>query len=295
MGQTGRRGGHDRPALHIRQLRRLLRSLRSDFGSGRPVVVHHRVRHRVWSGPRLRIAVVADLHAGGWWTSDSALARAVALANAQRPDLTVFAGDAVADRNLSWRAMPAQAVAAHLACLRAPLGVWSVLGNHDWSDDALGQRIRYRTCTTEQALTAAGLPVLRNRSVRTEAGLWLVGVDSRQALKPFGLPGFDDIDAAFREVPRGAPAILLAHEPDIFAEGDARAFLQISGHTHGGQIAPLGWTPRVPSAYGSRYAWGHVIEGGRHLVVSGGIGFTRLPLRIGRPPEITVIDIGGEP
>ena len=85
--------------------------------------------------------------------------------------------------------------------------------------------------------------------------------------------------------------ILLAHEPDIFAEMPPRVGLTLSGHTHGGQVRLFGWSPVVPSAYGNRYAWGHVREGGRDLVVSGGIGCSMLPVRFGMPPEITVIEV----
>ncbi|MBM9593444.1 metallophosphoesterase [Roseitranquillus sediminis] len=269
--------------------------LRPDFGSGRPRLVRHRLAHRAWPRPRLTIGVLSDLHAGGWWTTRSHLRRAVDLVNAEAPDLTLFAGDAVADRNLPLWPMPVEDVAGELARLFAPLGVFAVLGNHDWSDDLQAHATGHATCAVEMAFEATGLPVLRNRATRLDVGdgLWLVGLDSRRALHRPGRPGFDDRTAAFRGVPVGAPSILLAHEPDVFAEED-RPFLQVSGHTHGGQIAPLGWTPVVPSDHGARYAWGHIVEDGRHLVVSGGLGFTGLPLRVGRPPEITFIAIGGD-
>ena len=101
--------------------------------------------------------------------------------------------------------------------------------------------------------------------------------------------GFGTALSAFRQA--AAPAILLAHEPDYFACADARAFLQISGHTHGGQANLAGWRPMTPSAHGGRYAWGHVREGGRHLIVSGGIGYSGLPLRFMQPPEITLVKL----
>ncbi|MEO0763417.1 MAG: metallophosphoesterase, partial [Pseudomonadota bacterium] len=67
-----------------------------------------------------------------------------------------------------------------------------------------------------------------------------------------------------------------------------------SGHTHGGQVRPFGraWARVIPSRYGTRYAWGHVVEDGRHLVVSGGLGCSGFPVRWGVPPEITVIELG---
>ena len=68
--------------------------------------------------------------------------------------------------------------------------------------------------------------------------------------------------------------------------------LTLSGHTHGGQVRFLGWAPIVPSRYGNRYAYGHVREAGRDLVVSGGIGTSQLPIRFGIPPEIVLIELG---
>jgi predicted MPP superfamily phosphohydrolase len=79
----------------------------------------------------------------------------------------------------------------------------------------------------------------------------------------------------------------------------------LSGHTHGGQVRLFGWSPAVPSRYGNRYAYGHISESGgkaagiagldaapRHLVVSGGLGCSIMPVRVGVPPEITVVSLG---
>ena len=89
-----------------------------------------------------------------------------------------------------------------------------------------------------------------------------------------------------------APVILLAHEPDIFPQVPSRVALTLSGHTHGGQVRLFGYSPVVPSDYGNRYAYGPVEETGRHLVVSGGLGYSGIPVRFGVPPEITVVDLG---
>lgn len=78
---------------------------------------------------------------------------------------------------------------------------------------------------------------------------------------------------------------LLAHEPDILPAVPARFALTLSGHTHGGQVKIFGRTPVVPSRFGSRYVHGHVIEGGRHLVASAGLGVSTLPIRIGTRPR----------
>ena len=89
-----------------------------------------------------------------------------------------------------------------------------------------------------------------------------------------------------------APVILLAHEPDIFSQVPSRVSLTLSGHTHGGQVRVFGYSPMVPSRYGNRYAYGHVVEDDRHLIISGGLGCSILPVRIGMPPEIVMVDVG---
>ena len=83
----------------------------------------------------------------------------------------------------------------------------------------------------------------------------------------------------------------MVHEPDIFPKVPARVGLTLAGHTHGGQVRLFGYSPLVPSRYGNRYAYGHVVEDGRHLVVSGGIGPGKIPIRIGMSPEITVVEV----
>jgi hypothetical protein len=87
--------------------------------------------------------------------------------------------------------------------------------------------------------------------------------------------------------------ILLAHEPDIFTQVPDRVALTLAGHTHGGQIrVPLLWPHFVPSMYGARFAYGHIVEQGRHMVVSGGLGTSMIPARLGVPPEIVHITLG---
>ena len=71
-----------------------------------------------------------------------------------------------------------------------------------------------------------------------------------------------------------------------------RVALTVSGHTHGGQLNILGWRPIVPSRFGQRYAYGHKIEENRNLIVSGGLGASVVPMRIGAPPELVTINLG---
>jgi predicted MPP superfamily phosphohydrolase len=87
-----------------------------------------------------------------------------------------------------------------------------------------------------------------------------------------------------------APVILLAHEPDVAARVPARVALQLSGHTHGGQVRLLGWSPVTPS--GPKLVYGH-IRMNCDIVISGGLGCSTMPLRLGVPPEIVLVTLGG--
>ena len=87
--------------------------------------------------------------------------------------------------------------------------------------------------------------------------------------------------------------ILLVHEPDIFTQVPPRVALTLAGHTHGGQIVfPMMPPLWVPSEYGARFAYGHIVEQGRHMIVSGGLGCSNVPLRLGVPPEIVRVTLG---
>ena len=231
----------------------------------------------------LRIAAIADVHGGAPWIDAAALDRLVDTTNRQRPDLVVLLGDFVIHHVLGGRFMPPEIVAGHLGRLRAPLGVVAVLGNHDHGLDA--PRVR-------RALEDRSIRVLQNQSLEREWGgrrLWLVGVDDVWLNRA-------DIPAALRGVPSDAPTILLVHNPDVFPNVPPRVALTLAGHTHGGQVSlPILGPPVVPSLYGQRYAAGHVVEGGRHLFVTTGVGTSILPLRLGVAPEIALLSLESEP
>ncbi len=210
-------------------------------------------------------------------------------------DLVAVMGDYLADHRFVTSHVPMTEVARAIATLRAPLGVYAVMGNHDWRADPQAQRRLQGPVAYARALAEAGVRVLENQAHRVEAGggLWVLGLGSQRVSRTGrdGWQGVDDLDATLAAVTDDAPAILLAHEPDIFPRVPPRVALTIAGHTHGGQIAFGRWTPVVPSRFGSRYVWGHVREDGRDLVVSGGLGCSGLPIRFGRRPEVTVITL----
>jgi len=236
-------------------------------------------RYRVEPGktqldpPSLRIAFASDFHAGPS-THPALLLRARDALAAARPDLLLLGGDFVC-----LDAADIQPLARLLGSIPAPLGRFAVLGNHDyWSG---GERV-------VAALEDAGVQVLINRTVTLPAPfdrLGIVGLDDPIA----GLP---DISCALR----GAPAhrLVLMHAPDgLMLLGDTPFDLAFAGHTHGGQVALPGGVPILvpPGQLNRKYAWGRYgVGGSRELIVSRGVGCSTLPIRLGCPPELVLVD-----
>jgi len=257
----------------------------------RLVTATYRVTPPGWQSGRLRIAAIADLHAGGPNMAIEHIRRAVDRTNALAADVVVLLGDYVASHRFVTERVPAAVWAGELSRLAAPLGVWAILGNHDWW---------YHLKDVRPALARAGIPVLENRAMLLGEGsrrFWLAGLGDQLAhrLGHGAFRGVDDLDGTLAQVTTGDPVILLVHEPDIFPQVPARVALTLAGHTHGGQIRiPVIWPHLVPSRYGARFAYGHIVESGRHMIVSGGLGTSIVPVRLGVPPEIVHIDIGDQ-
>jgi predicted MPP superfamily phosphohydrolase len=107
--------------------------------------------------------------------------------------------------------------------------------------------------------------------------------------RPLKRIGVDDLGATLAKITDDAPVVLMAHEPDIAKRVPSRVALQLSGHTHGGQVRMLGWSPISPS--GQQLAYGH-IRMNCDVVVSGGLGCSIMPFRLGVPPEIVLVTLG---
>jgi predicted MPP superfamily phosphohydrolase len=240
----------------------------------------------------LRVVQVSDLHAGPFFRAAS-VRRVVRLANACHPDLVVLTGDFVNYRSMRFF----RASAPELARLKAPLGSYACLGNHDHWEDAAGVRA---------ALRNSGVRVLVNENVRVGKGLYLAGVDDLMSGKP-------DLGRATRGIPKAAAVVLLSHNPTALPLVSGRPWLVLAGHTHGGQIAlpflgPRG-TMRLPGIRWLAYwneSLGVRLRGGRtaavatykypagwyqtgraRLYVSRGIGVNQgMPIRLNCPPEI---------
>jgi hypothetical protein len=268
-------------------------------------------RPRIASWPaslKLRLALLTDLHACDPWMSLDRISAIVERTNALAPDAVLLLGDYVASKRMLRysRAIPERDWARVLAGLKAPFGVHAVLGNHDWWDDPETQLLRRGPPAAQRALEAAGIPVYENRASRLVKGgqpFWIAGLGDqtsfslsawREEVRPTWRhwQGTDDLPGTLELVTDDAPLVMMAHEPDIFHEMPARVALTVSGHTHGGQIRVPGLKPYVPSRYGDRYMYGHIVEEGRHLIVSSGLGCSGAPVRFGVPPEIVIVELG---
>lgn len=277
-------------------------------------VIRYRISPQGWPpGLSLKLAIIADLHAVEPWTGEERIEHIVALTNTLGADAVLLLGDYVAGHRIGrfGRPVPDIVWAAALARLKAPLGVHAVLGNHDWWAEIEVQRARKGPTSAGRALEAAGIPVYENKAVQFRKNgqpFWIAGLGDQWAFWPkpedyrgFALrgkrdyTGVHDLDATLRQVTDRAPVILMAHEPDIFPEVPDRVALTLSGHTHGGQVRFAGFAPIVPSKYGRRYVYGHIVEDGRNIVVSGGLGLSGLPIRFGATPEIVVVDLAVAP
>lgn len=227
----------------------------------------------------LKIALVSDIHAGSPYVGKSRIKLLVDRVNAAKPDAIVLLGDYVIQTVVGGRFMPPEKLAVLLKELKAPLGVYAVLGNHDWWLD--GPRVR-------DAFSREGIKVLENEAVRLTRG--------GRAFRLLGLADYIErdpsTDSTLKGVPAAEPVIALIHEPDYFPSIPERIGLTLAGHTHGGQVRlPLIGSPIVPSRFGQRYARGLIKEGEKQLFVTTGVGTSIIPVRFGVPPEYAILTL----
>jgi uncharacterized protein len=268
-------------------------------------VTRYRVNPPTWTpGLKLSVGVIADVHAGGPLMPVERIRAIAERTNALNPDIIVLLGDFAASHKFKTRSVAPEKWAEALSVLKAPLGVHAILGNHDWWDDLAAQRHRRGPVVGRRVLERFGIPVYENDAVRLEKdghAFWLAGLGDQLAFVKGlrrhrrkgakGPKGLDDLPGTLARITDDAPVILLAHEPDIFPQVPERVSLTLSGHTHGGQVRLFGYSPRVPSRFGNRFAYGHIVEDNRHLIVSGGLGCSILPVRIGVPPEVVMVEV----
>ena len=248
-----------------------------------PRIVRQELRLQRWP-ERLNgftVAVLSDFHYDPYF-SIHPLRAAVAMVNHLHPDLVALAGDFVSvplvgDNEKA--AFAAEPCARLLRQITAPHGLWAVLGNHDDATDPEH---------VTRALQAQNIQVLANQSqpIEQDGGrFWLAGVNDV-------ISGSADLSKTLHHVPAGEAVILLAHEPD-FAD-EAATFpvdLQLSGHSHGGQIRLPFLPPLYLPALARKYFWGTYHVGPLTLHTSAGLGTIGVPMRLNCPPEITLLTL----
>lgn len=225
----------------------------------------------------LKVVVLADLHVGSPFNGLDNLAKVVKLTNQIDADLILLAGDYVIHEVIGGEFVEPELIARELKKLKAKLGVFAIMGNHDWWHSA---------SQIQRVMDDEGIRLLENRATKLNkkgCNFWLAGISDYWG-------GHYHIDRALQDVPDTASVIVLTHNPDIFYELPQRIDITFAGHTHGGQVdLPLLGRAIVPSRYGDRLAIGHIRELGRNMFVSPGIGTSILPVRFGVPPEISTI------
>lgn len=231
------------------------------------------------------IAQLSDLHYNEHFSA-TPIRKAVSIVNALQPDLIALTGDfvtipAFSDyfHNAKKAAADAAPCALAIASLRARYGIFAILGNHDHDSDP--DRVI-------EALAAQGIQFLRNTSTPVEARgsrLWLTGLDDVLTGKP-------DLDVSLKGIPRSEPVVLLVHEPDYADQAAAYPVdLQLSGHSHGGQVRlPLIGAPILPDM-AKKYPWGLRRIGPLTLYTNVGLGTIRIAARLNCPPEVTLITL----
>jgi uncharacterized protein len=235
----------------------------------------------------LRIAVLADIHVDNWFITEKKVSTIVERTNQLQPDLVVILGDYMAGDGWVTRKVDPEIFAPLLKNLRAPYGVYSVLGNHDWWYD--GTRVR-------RALEGNNIKVLDDEVLEINVhgtSLWLVGFADLWTRRQLTYP--QHLEQTVAKVPEGAPVIALTHNPDIFPGVPQRVPILLAGHTHAGQVRfPLIGSVVEASRYGEKYERGHVFENNHHLFVTTGIGTSIMPVRFGVTPEIVLLTLNSK-
>jgi predicted MPP superfamily phosphohydrolase len=223
---------------------------------------------------RLRIVFAADIHLGGF-NSLGRLERVMEIVRAAKPDFFLMGGDLV-DGNMEGRDRESELLRSH----GARYGAFAVTGNHEFYSGA-GQAVDF--------LRRSGFTVLRGERLDV-AGVALIGLDD-PAVEGRGFYGSEILPEGlnFSRSAAGSFVLLLKHRPQVVEGTEGKFDLQLSGHTHGGQIWPFGYL--VKRINKSEQGLSRVGEGKSAVYVSNGAGFWGPPLRLFAPPEVTVFDI----
>lgn len=231
-----------------------------------------------WKGPPgLKVAVASDWHFTKrplWRVMTVERARAIVREiNAAQPDVILIPGDLIAEHNYKpdFAATPEDEIAGVLGELKAPLGVYAALGNHDWWHDGP----RFAT-----ALERRGIKVLENDAQLLKGmPIWVVGIGD-------DMTGHSNPRTAIKKLPPGAHSLVLMHDPASLMDLPPVRGLVVAGHTHGGQVSlPFVGALIVPGDAPKDWAYGWVEHGDNRMYVTSGLGVSILPVRFNMRPE----------
>lgn len=223
----------------------------------------------------IKLVLLADAHVARFGDTPERLEQTVSRVNALHPDIVLLGGDFMADHGVGRLGM--RSAYLPLAKLKAPLGVFAILGNHDYAFQAAPAVARW--------LRRAGIAVLDN-SAAGAGPLTIVGIGD-------AFTHHDNVPAALAAARhQGDVPIVLTHSPDAIPDLPPEIQLAFAGHTHCGQVVlPFVGALDTRSRYGQRYVCGVVREGSRTAVMTSGLGVSRVPFRLGAPPDFWVITI----
>jgi len=264
-------------------------------------VTSYRVTPPNWPADlELKAAVLADIHACEPWMSAERVRRIAEVANALNPDVVFLLGDFNGGhRFVTGPVLPVEWAEA-LSVLKAPLGVFAVLGNHDWWHGPVPGMRGDNGDGVRSGLRQARFTLLENDAVQIHKGsqpIWIAGLADQMAhlTGRNKSRGVDDLPATMAKITDDAPVVLLAHEPMVFPKVPPRVALTLCGHTHGGQVnLPLITERHNIEHFGMAKVYGHIVEDDRHLIISGGLGTSILPIRFMRPPEVVSVTLTGK-
>lgn len=226
----------------------------------------------------LKIVVAGDIHAAGYFYEDWRIEKIVDEINAQNPDLVIMLGDYVNGAVYQSSYELAQ-FSKRLSNIKAPYGVYTILGNHDYL---------YGIEKIRKMLNKAGINIVENSNVKittNDGEFYIAGIaDAYEASYSFS--------EAMKGIPKGSSVIFLSHTPQVFREIPKEVAIMISGHTHGGQVR----LPLLGAVLSNTHERDKLISGyysieGKHVYVSRGLGTSRVPIRFMCPPSITVMNV----
>ena len=227
-----------------------------------------------------RVVAISDIHGGSNYVTEERLRELVTKANAQNPDLIVLLGDYVSERFRDHKnlRMPVETIAENLKGFRARLGVYAVIGNHDWWYDEQKVRAEFEK---------AGIKFLENEAVSFDVNgekIWLLGIED------FWKRRRVEVSDAMRQIEPKKNIIAIAHNPDSLLHSPAEISLMLAGHSHGGQVR-FPFYGAAAFVNDARFMKGEATVDGKHVFVTTGVGCSGPPVRFGVTPEIAVLQI----